>query len=424
MKVASGNSMKVLVFTSLYPNNVWPNQGVFIKERMTHFGSLEGCQIKVIAPVPYFPPVKLNWRWKFSQVMPLEIRDGIEVYHPRYFLTPKLGMPLYGLFLFLSVFRTVRKVRKAFDFDIIDAHFVYPDGFAAILLGKCFKKPVVVSARGSDISLYSDFPIIRRLLQYTLHRAAEIISVCMALKEAMVQLGIPARKIKVVRNGVDIRKFHGVPKETARQQLALPAEKKIILSVGGIIPRKGFDLLIRAFHILVKKERVENLHLVIVGDGADRCKLEDLTCSLELKNCIQFVGAVPHNDLYLWYSAADLFCLASDREGWPNVLLESLACGTPVVATKIWGIPEVVCSDELGLLAERSETAIAQKISFALNRQWWPDDLVEYAKRNTWDRTAWRVRRVFEGVLKSQQNAIGAGFSVEKPAARTAMEKQ
>jgi teichuronic acid biosynthesis glycosyltransferase TuaC len=174
--------MKVLIFTSLYPNNVWPNHGVFIKERMTQFAKLDGCDVKIVAPVPYFPRFKLNWRWRFSQVVRREFRDGVEVYHPRYFMTPKVGMVLYGWMMFLSVLPIVKKIQKNFDFDLIDAHFIYPDGFAAVLLGQLFGKPVVVSARGSDINLFETLPVIRKLLQYVLRKAARVIAVSQALK--------------------------------------------------------------------------------------------------------------------------------------------------------------------------------------------------------------------------------------------------
>src|SRR5262245_40940913 len=114
--------MKILVFTTLYPNNISPSHGVFIKERMTQFAKYKGCEIKVIAPVPYFPTININWRWKFSQVAHREIRDGVQVYHPRYFMTPKVGMALYGWLMFVSVLRTVRKIQREFKFDLIDAH--------------------------------------------------------------------------------------------------------------------------------------------------------------------------------------------------------------------------------------------------------------------------------------------------------------
>lgn len=161
-----------------------------------------------IAPVPYFPPVRMGWRSSFSQIVRQEMIEGIEVYHPRYFMTPKVGMSLYGLMMFLSVLPIVKKIKNTFDFDMIDAHYVYPDGFAAVLLGHVFRKPVVVSARGTDIYLYKEFPLIRKLLRYTLLKADRVISVCQALKEEMAKLGIPRNKISVVPNGVDPNKFY------------------------------------------------------------------------------------------------------------------------------------------------------------------------------------------------------------------------
>jgi glycosyltransferase involved in cell wall biosynthesis len=399
--------MKVLVFTSLYPNNVWPNHGVFVKERMIQFSRFDGCEIKVVAPVPYFPvSAKFNWRWKFTQVARRETRDGIEVYHPRYFMPPKLGMTLYGLLMLLSVMSTVRRIRKSFDFDLIDAHYIYPDGLAAVLLGLLFRKPVVVSARGSDISLYSRFPLIRKLLQYTLHKATKVISVCQALKDAMVSLGIPADKIAVVPNGVDVAKFYRVPKYEARRGLGLPEDKRIILSVGSLIPRKGFELLIRAANLVMSGSDMTNLHLVIVGEGPSRDDLTRFASSVGRSNAVQFVGAIPHEELYLWYSAADCFCLASSREGWPNVILESLACGTPVVAADIWGVPEVITSGEIGLLTKRTEYALADGILVALRKEWSVDNLVEHANRNSWTRAALGVLRIFETSIENKRQVL------------------
>ena len=402
--------MKVLVFTSLYPNNIWPNHGVFIKERMTRFARLDECEVKIIAPVPYFPALKINWRWQFSQVARCELRDGIEVYHPRYFLTPKVGMVFYGWMMLLSVLSTVKKVQKDFKFDLIDAHFVYPDGFAAVLLGWLFRKPVVVSARGSDINLYAKFPLIRSLLQFTLRRADKVISVCLALKDAMVELGVPAEKINVVPNGVDVQKFYRLHKEAARKALGMPEDARIIISVGNLIPRKGFDLLIRAIKILRGNLGVENLCLIIVGEGPFRKELESLISVLKLKDTVRLAGAVLHHDLYLWYSAADLSCLTSSREGWPNVLLESLACGTPVVAANTWGVPEIITSDQIGLLTERNEEAIADTLLCALRKQWQTENLLEYANNHTWDRTALAVLRVFRALV-NEGNVLTDNFS-------------
>jgi glycosyltransferase involved in cell wall biosynthesis len=411
--------MKVLVFTSLYPNNVWPNHGVFIKERMAQFAKLDGCEIKVVAPVPYFPAsVKSNWRWKFSQVAHREIRDGIEVYHPRYLMPPKLGMTFYGLLMFAAVLRTIVKIRRTFDFDLIDAHYIYPDGFAAVLLGFVFKKPVVVSARGSDISQYSDIPIIRQFLRYTLRKATKIIAVCQALRNAMISLGIPASKIIVVPNGVDQDKFYRIPRAEARRRVGLPEGKRIILSVGNLIPRKGFDLLIKSVDITMNGSDHQQLQLIIIGEGPARQELGNLAVSIGRKDAISFAGAIPHNELYLWYSAADCFSLASDREGWPNVILESLACGTPVVATDIWGVPEVISTGSVGILTRRTEYAIAEGISVALRKQWSVDEIVGHAAAYSWTGSALAVKRVFETALANDlQLDLGDSQTHNKAAA-------
>jgi glycosyltransferase involved in cell wall biosynthesis len=391
--------MKVLVFTSLYPNKIEPNLGVFIKERMVHFAKLDGCQMKVVAPVPYFPPFKINWRWKFSQIPEMEVRDGVEVYHPRYLMTPKVGMCLYGALMFASVLRAVGKIRRDFEFDLIDAHFVYPDGFAALLLGRFFKTPVVVSARGSDINLYAGFPIIRRALQYVLKNADGVIAVCGALKEAIMRLNIDADKVTVIPNGVDAEKFRPVPRSAARAELGLPVDKRILLSVGGLVPRKGFDLLIKALRGVMDRAGADDLYLVIVGEGAERKKLETLAADVGLSKSVRFAGSVAHKDLHLWYSAADVFCLASSREGWPNVVLEAMACGTPVVATNVWGTPEIIRSDRVGLLTERTEAAIADAISRSLEKDWRAEEISRYARQHTWSNAARAVRQVFESVL-------------------------
>jgi len=394
--------MNVLVFTSLYPNNVWPHHGVFVKERMTTFAQIEGCSVKVVAPVPYFPPIKLGHRSGFSQITPREVIEGLEVYHPRYFMIPKVSMAFHGLLMFLSVLPCIKKLQRDFAFDIIDAHYVYPDGFVAVLLGSFFKKPVVVSARGSDISLFAKFPLIRRFLQYTINKADRVIAVCQALKDAMIQLRIPEEKITVIPNGVDTKKFHPFSKEAARRKLQLPLNKRILLSVGGLIPRKGFDLLIKALKLLFEEWHERDLYLVIVGEGSSRRELEQLIDSLGLGEHVYLAGAIPHQELYFWYSAADLFCLASSREGWPNVVLEALASGTPVVATDIWGIPEIICSDKLGILTKRSERDLAAGIAAALQKSWQSDAIVQYAREQTWERVASSVLYTFQTVLAAQ----------------------
>jgi glycosyltransferase involved in cell wall biosynthesis len=399
--------MKVLVFTTLYPNNVWPTGGVFIKERMIHFARLDDCTVKVVAPVPYFPRLKINWRWQFSQVAKKEIRDDIEVYHPRFLMVPKVGMVFYGLMMFFSVVMLVKKLRRTFEFDLIDAHWVYPDGLAAVLLGRVFKIPVVVSARGSDINLYAQWPIMRWLIRFTLQKADHVIAVSEALKRRMVALGISQQAISVVPNGVDRQKFRPALKSEARKSLGIPAEAQVILSVGHLTPNKGVLLLIKSLKLVLEAEPTKNILLVVVGSGEYRSQLEKAVSALGLQAHVRFMGSVAHEQLYLSYSAADVSCLLSEMEGWPNVVLESIACGTPVIATPVGGIPEIIRSDEVGLLAERDEISVANAIRHALRKSWSGSRLVQCAKQHGWNETAVILRNLFCSLLSERRQFSG-----------------
>ena len=368
---------------------------------MRHFAQQENCHVKVVAPVPYFPPLNISWRWKFSQVHRHEIRDGLEVFHPRYVMTPKVGMSAYGWLMYKSVLPVIKEIQKSFNFDLIDAHYVYPDGYAAIKLGDYFKKPVVVSARGSDINQFAEIPAIRKMLRSTLQRADFCIAVCQALKDAMVEIGGSARATTVIPNGVDAHHFFPIHKELARRKLGL-SDARLVLSVGQLIPRKGMDILIRAFKNLVNQSS-EPLQLVIAGEGGSRPLLEALISELELEEQVKLVGNRPHAELNLYYNAADLFCLASSREGWPNVVMESLACGTPVVATNVWGTPEILVSEQLGYLTERSVEGLTGQLLRALDRSWDRSAILAHMKHHTWQRAAQSVKSVFESVLQKDK---------------------
>lgn len=393
--------MNILVLSSLYPNNMQPNHGIFVSQRLSHFARITGHPVQVVAPVPYFPPIKISQRWRFSQVQHQEIQAGIPVFHPRYFMTPKVGMSLYGWMMYLSILPQVKKIHKQFAFDLIDTHYVYPDGFAGIQLGRYFDKPVVVSARGSDINQYQYLPIIRRLLKFVLQRAQASVAVSAALKSAMVNLGAPQERVWVISNGIDQQKFFPMAKDVARQKTGLTG-KKIILSVGSLIPIKGFDLLIKAFKELRIQGPQSDLHLIIVGEGDARKDLEALVTSLDLADHVHLVGSKPHAELNLWYNAADLFCLLSSREGHPNVVMEALACGVPVLATPVGGIPEIIRSADLGLLTERNVADVAKGMHLALAKSWQREKIQDAVSKCTWENVALQLLGVFKYALNGK----------------------
>jgi teichuronic acid biosynthesis glycosyltransferase TuaC len=220
------------------------------------------------------------------------------------------------------------------------------------MLGKAFGLPVVVTARGTDVNLIPQFRRPRELILKAADQAGALITVCLALKEELAGLGVPDSKITALRNGVDLDQFKPVDRASLRQKWQLSGF--VLASVGLLIERKGHHLAIEA---LVD---IPDATLLIAGSGPDRAQLEALARSFGVGQRVRFLGALDTKTLTEIYNCADALVLASSREGWANVLLEAMACGTPVIATAVWGTPEVVAAPEAGILVERSAASIAK----------------------------------------------------------------
>lgn len=391
--------MRILTFTGLFPHSEDPTHGVFVYQRSAHLAARSGNEVEVVAPVPYFPRWVKTQRWRKASALPMQEKiGGLRVHHPRYFLLPKVWMPFHALSMFLGCLRLVAKLNREARFDCIDAHFVYPDGLAAVLLGKVLGIPVTVSARGSDINLYPGYGLIRPMIQWTLEHAANVIAVSAALKDAMLALGASPSKIHVIPNGVDAERFRYVARSEARGKLKVPSNVEILISVGALIPAKGHHLLIRAFAQVAPRH--PDLQLHILGEGSYRPELEGLVRELGLKDKVQMPGKRPNEELQLWFNAATLSCLASAREGWPNVITESLACGTPVVATRVGGIPEILHKPELGVLVEQTVDSIASGLEKALSKSWDREAISKLTRERTWEVVAAEVETVLARQLQ------------------------
>lgn len=390
--------MRVLSFTSLFPNAVQPILGVFVYQRLAHVAKGNSNLIHVVAPVPYFPSCLKGLRWsRIAEVPRREKIGSLVVYHPRYLLLPGISMPLHGWLMYAGSRRLVQSLHERIKFDCIDAHYVYPDGFAAVLLGRLLNLPVFVSARGTDINQFPSFPTIRPLIKWTLREATGIIAVSHALKAAMVQLGVPAEKISVIGNGVDVQRFGLLERTEARQSLGLRKDVEALISVASLVPAKGHRSLISAFGQIASQHPKLNLYLI--GDGPLHSELEGLIQEKSLVGRVSLVGSKRNEELKLWYNAANLSCLVSVREGWPNVLLESMACGTPVLATDVGGVREVILSEEFGVIVKQEVDAIAQGLQFALHKDWNRETMADYAKSRTWDVVAAEVENYFTAHL-------------------------
>ncbi|MEL7485589.1 MAG: glycosyltransferase [Pseudomonadota bacterium] len=388
--------MKILTLTTLYPNAATPNHGVFVENRLRAFKASSDADIRVVAPVPWFPATHPAFgRYaSFARAPRAETRFGIAVDHPRYLIPPKIGMRYAPYALERAFISAAEKLRRiGWDFDAIDAHYLYPDGVAAVRAATRLGVPVVVTARGTDVHRIPDFPKPRRDILQAIYSAAHVICVADALKQQLVALGAPAEKISVLRNGVDLETFRPVDPSSAKHRLKLE-NAPLIVSVGQLIERKGHDVLIRAI------ATIPGAVLAVIGDGPDRAKLKALAEQTGVGDRVRFTGAVPHADLPAYYSAASALALASANEGWPNVLLEAMACGAPVIAAPVGGCSEVVASSDAGAVTpDRTPEAFARAIRSRLAAAPSREATRAYAENYSWRDTARRLQTVFDDAI-------------------------
>jgi glycosyltransferase involved in cell wall biosynthesis len=387
-----------LVFSTVYPNAAQPHHGVFVRERMR--GLPPEVEVAVVAPVPWFPFVSGLRPGYRPWVAREEVQDGVRVLHPRFLSVPAVCKCLDGFFLFLGALPTVWRLRKTFRFDAIDAHFVYPEGLAAALLGKLFRVPVLLTLRGL-LPLLAPYALRRPQLRWALRRVSRVIAVSESLRDDAVALGIPRERVRVIPNGINPDLFRPLDRQEARRSLGLPADGPLLVTVGTLSPRKGFHLVIEALPELVR--RFPGLRYAVVGgagaEGAQEDELRRLAQDLGVADRVIFAGAQKREALAAWYSAADLSVLASAHEGCPNVVLESLACGTPVVATPVGDVPRILDRPEVGRVVDRELPALTAAVVEALEQPWDRAVIRARIEERTWQAVAREVMEEVEAAL-------------------------
>jgi len=335
--------LEILTFTTLYPSQIRPQHGIFVETRLRKLTESGAVGARVVAPCPWFPfaSPRFGHYSLFARQPREEIRYGLHVDYPRYPQLPKIGMSAAPLALFASVLPVLRRqLRGGRDFDLIDAHYFYPDGVAAVLLGRALGRPVVVTARGSDLNLIAEYAIPQGWIRWSARHADGLVAVSRGLKQRLANLGIAEERVHVLRNGVDPALFRPTDRDAARQALGLT--RPTLLAVGNLVRLKSHRMMVEA---LVGLPAVD---LVIVGEGPERAAIEALARERQVADRVRLLGHVPQDRLPDIYSAADLLLLVSTHEGWPNVLLESMACGTPVIASDVDAIADIVAVPEAG----------------------------------------------------------------------------
>ena len=395
--------IRLLTFSTLYPNSVNPNHGIFVETRLRELLLTGDVESRVISPVPWFfsKNPKFGNYALMAQTPLRENYNGIDIQHPRYILPPKVGMNVAPLLMALGAVKAIRRLLdEGYDFDLIDAHYYYPDGVAAALLAKWFNKPFVVTARGTDINLISRYPIPRKLIRWTASLAKASITVSRALNEKLANIGADQSKLLVLRNGVNTERFRPIPQEKARIELGWPDEPTLI-SVGNLVENKGHHIAIELI------AQMPSFRLAIVGAGPEREALMQLVERLGVTQRVKFIGRVAQERLPTYYSAADILILASSREGWPNVLLEAMACGTPVLATDVGGIPEVITEPTVGrMTADRSVTGFLSLIQDLWENYPERAAVRRYAEMFSWKSTTDAQLSLFRRISAERQASL------------------
>lgn len=409
--------IKILTFSTLYPNARQPRHGIFVEQRLRKLVETGKVTARVVAPVPWFPfATRRLGRYGAAASVPREEnRHGIPVLHPRFPSLPLVGMSLKPRILATAMRPVLRDIiAKGYDFDLVDAHYFYPDGVAAAWLGQELGKPVMVTCRGNDVMLFPRYPGPRRLILDAAGRVAAIATVSAELKRCLCAVGVAGDRITVLRNGVDAGFFRPVNRDAVRRTLGLT--RRTLLSVGHLVERKGHHLAIEALKSLPEFE------LVIIGErgtesGGMVSELHRQAEDPELTGRVRFIGNLPQEQLRDWYGAGDALVLATNLEGMPNVVLEALACGTPVVATRVGGIPEIMTTPEAGVLMQgRTAAGIAAAVKDLFSHYPSREATRRFAETLSWDETTRGQLALFNRAL----NRAEPGLERERPVAAAA----
>ncbi len=395
---------KILILTDVFPDEDEPASGVFVYEltkALSHKNEAVVIHPRLWNPLGLLAPfAKKRAAGGSSDGKETGNRPihGTEVYRPKLFVLPKGDRLFFRAFaFFFAALPLVKRLQRRFPFDLIHAHMACPAGFAAVLLGMTCGKRVIITAHGSDVHTFPQSFFLRQLILFTLKRAHKVATVSFALKGLIEKMATLQKDISVIRNGVRQDAFFPIDKTKARERLGLPAGRKAVLFVGNLLPVKGVDSLLRAYVTVSESNQAD---LIIVGKGESTPELKALTKALGVEARVHFTGTVRHDMIPLWINACDVLCLPSHREGFPTIIVEAFACGRPVVATRVGGVPEAVINDSLGILIDSNHPdVLASALNTALAKEWNTQAIAAYGRSFSWHAIAEEYHHLYEEMV-------------------------
>ncbi len=403
--MGSNDRPRIAVVTPIFPNSAEPFKGIFVYQTVRALQ--KRADVEVFCPLAKFP----RWRAfhpRFFPYQPVDLQYTVPEVKVNFFEYPSfplLSRPFNGS---LSAKRLKPLIEKARP-DLILAYWVYPEGYGAVRTGEELGIPVVIGALGSDLRWISDY-FTRRMVGKTLRRASGIITVSEELRQRALDYGVPAPRVQAILNGCDDTVFQPAKRSFARYELGLVEAAQVVLFVGRLAPVKGLPDLFDAIARLAPSN--PNLGLYCIGEGVLESQLRERAERADLTGRIHFLGRRNPQQIARWMAAANCLALPSYSEGCPNVVLEALSCGLPVVASNVGGIPEVVdplCSI---LVPPARPAFLADGLAKALSQNW---DQAAIAARNrrTWDDVADETYDFCDSLLPARQEAAAMSFKTQ-----------
>ncbi len=387
-------TLRVLTLSTLFPDSGRPTFGGFVERQTQALAACEETEVRVVAPLglPIWPLRMVGHYPSLASLPDQEIRNGLHVTRTHFRHWPRTSGRYDARAMAKSLLPILTGIRQDFPFDVIDAEFFFPDGPAAILIGKALQVPVSIKARGSDIAYWAREPSASDQIQNAAQQADGLLAVSAALKSDMIALGMPEEKIAVHYTGVDQSLFK--PIDRAAKKASRGISTSLIVAVGTLNANKGHALTIEALTAL------PGVQLVLCGKGPDEASLRALATGMGVADRVIFTGAIPPSDVAHWVAAADVMVLPSAAEGLANAWVEALSCGTPVVACDVGGVREVITSAEQGQLVARTPLAIAEGIRKILVDPPEQASLRQSVSHFTWARNAESLRAHLSALVR------------------------
>jgi glycosyltransferase involved in cell wall biosynthesis len=391
---------KVLIVTNLFADPFGPGRATFNQQQFGRLSELRGMDVKIIVPVSWVPFIKSPrqyWRLKREAQSRWPQADYVIFWY-----IPGVARGLHSLFLFLSL--ALQRFPTLFfkRWDVMLGSWAFPDAVATMMLGRLTGTPVVVKVHGSDVNVFTEDAQRRGQIRWVLNQARAVVSVSKALVARMREIGVRQDHVTVLYNGVDPARFHPVDRAAARAEQGFAMDDELILFIGNILVTKGCGELMTAFCQLA--QRRPKARLVLVGDGPMHKQLAAQAKEQGVQDRVHFPGRVAHAKLAPWFSSASVFCLPSWAEGVPNVVLEAMACGTPVVATDVGGIGEILPEFAGFLVPSKDAVTLEATLSKALDATWDRDRTVAYMQPFDWNKNVNALKDILHTAMKGDRS--------------------